>query len=118
MTSAVHELSVMMYLLEAVEAHARCAGAKKVLTITLVIGERTSIMDDAVLFYFDALTPGTLAEGARLHVRRTQTQFHCAACDADYLPSGGDFRCPRCRGLGRVTDDGNDLLLESMEVET
>ncbi len=107
----------MTYMLETVEAHARRIGAKKVLAINLVIGERTSIIDDSILFYFDALTPGTVAEGAQLNVRRTRMQFHCAACDADYTPSGADFQCPRCQIVGRVTDDGSELLIESMEVE-
>jgi len=114
----MHELSVMTYMLETVEAHAQRIGAKKVLAINLVIGERTSIIDDSILFYFDALTPGTVAEGAHLNVRRTRMQFHCAACDADYTPSGADFQCPRCQTVGQVTDDGSELLIESMEVET
>ncbi len=114
----MHELSVMAYMLESVEAHAQRIGAKKVLAINLVIGERASIIDDSILFYFDALTPGTVAEGAQLNVRRTCMQFHCAACDDDYTPSGSDFRCPRCHTVGQVTDDGSELLIESMEIET
>ncbi|MGI8858249.1 MAG: hydrogenase maturation nickel metallochaperone HypA [Thermomicrobiales bacterium] len=114
----MHELSVMAYMLESVEAHAQRIGAKKVTAINLVIGERASIIDDSILFYFDALTPGTLAEGAQLNVRRTRMQFHCPTCDADYAPSGVDFRCPDCEAVGQVTDDGSEMLIESMEVET
>lgn len=114
----MHELSVMTYMLDTVETHARRIGAVKVTAINVVIGERASIIDDSILFYFDALTPGTLAEGARLNVRRTRMQFHCATCDANYTPSGDDFRCPRCGTVGRVTDDGSELMIESMEVET
>jgi hydrogenase nickel incorporation protein HypA/HybF len=114
----VHELSVMTYMLERVETRAREIGAKRVLAINLVIGERASIIDDSILFFFDALTPGTVAEGAQLNVRRTRMKFRCAACDADYSPSGIDFRCPRCETIGQVTDDGSEMLIESMEVET
>lgn len=114
----VHELSVMAYMLETVEAHARRIGATKVTAINVVIGERASIIDDSVLFYFDALTPGTLAEGAQLNVRRTRMRFHCATCDVEYPPSGDDFRCPHCHTVGQVTDDGSEMMIESMEVET
>lgn len=114
----MHELSVMSYLLETVEEHARRIGAGKVLVINLVIGERTSIVDDSLLYYFDMLTPGTLAEGAHLNVRRTSMRFHCPKCDDDYSPSGIDFSCPQCSEVGQVTDDGSELLIESMEVET
>ncbi len=108
----------MSYLLETVEEHAQRIGARRVLTINLVIGERTSIIDDSLLYYFDMLTPGTLAEGAELKVRRTKMLFHCATCDSDYSPVDLDFHCPTCRTVGQVTDDGSELQIESMEIET
>ena len=113
----VHEISVMTALLDSVEAHATRIGAKKVLAINLVIGERASIIDDSLLFAFDLLTLGTRAEGAALNVRRTRMRFHCAPCDDDYHRTGTDFRCPRCGAVGQVTDEGSELLIESMEVE-
>src|ERR1043165_2868073 len=114
----MHELSVMSYLLETVEEKAREIGARRVLAINLVLGERASVIDDSLLFYFDYLTPGTLAEGARLNVRRTPMRFHCAGCAQDYSPVDDTFRCPTCGTVGRVTADGSELLIESIEVES
>jgi hydrogenase nickel incorporation protein HypA/HybF len=114
----MHELSAMSYLLDAVEAEAGKAGAKRVLAINLVIGERASFVDDSLLFCFDLLTPGRLSAGAKLNIRRTPMRFHCAACDADYAPQSGHFRCPACGTAGRITGDGAELLIESMEIET
>ena len=114
----MHELSVMSYLLDTVESEARNAGARKVLAINLVLGERASFVDDSLLFYFDLLTPGRLAAGARLNIRRTPMRFYCPACAAEYLPSGGHFRCPSCAAVGRATGDGAELLIESLEIET
>jgi hydrogenase nickel incorporation protein HypA/HybF len=107
----------MNYLLETVDEHAQSIGASKVIAINLVIGERAGMLDDSLLFYFDMLTPGTLVEGARLNVRRTEMQFHCAGCERDYPRSGDDFRCPDCHTVGQVTADGSELLIESIEVE-
>lgn len=114
----MHELSVMSYLLDAVETRARELEAKQVLAINVVMGDRSSFVDDSLLFYFDMLTPGTLAEGARLNVRRTPMVFYCALCDADYTPTGANFECPTCGVVGRVTDEGSELLIESIEIET
>lgn len=114
----MHELSVMAYMLETVEEHAQRIGATKVLAINVVVGERSSIIDDSLLFYFDMLTPGTLAEGASLNVRRTAMRFLCSNCDSAYSPNGFDFRCPACNTVGQVTDDGSELSIESMEVES
>jgi hydrogenase nickel incorporation protein HypA/HybF len=114
----MHELTVMTSLLESVEAAARRAGASKVLAINLVIGERASVFDDSLLFYFDLLTPETLAAGARLNVRRTAMSFHCATCAQNYNPVGADFSCPTCGTVGQITEDGTELLIESIEIET
>jgi hydrogenase nickel incorporation protein HypA/HybF len=114
----MHELSVMSYLLDTVDAEARKAGATKVLSVNLVVGERASFVDDSLLFYFDMLTPGRLSEGAQLCIRRTPMRFHCAVCNDDYAPAADHFRCPRCNTPGQVTSDGTEFLIESMEIET
>ena len=113
----MHELSVMSYLLERVETHATRLGANKVVTINLVIGDRASIVDDSLLFYFDMMTPGTVAEGASLNVRRTQTRCHCPVCLEDFVPDIYSFRCPSCETLGTVTNDGSEFLIESLEIQ-
>jgi hydrogenase nickel incorporation protein HypA/HybF len=114
----MHELSVMSYLLEAVEEQARAAGAQRVLAINLLVGERTSFVDDSLLFYFDYLTPGRLCAGAQLHIRRAPMRFRCAACAQTFTPAAGDIHCPDCGALGQLTDDGRELLIESLEIET
>ena len=114
----MHELSVMSYMLDTVEQQAQQSGARRVLAINLVVGERASFVDDSLLFYFDMLTPGRLCESAKLNIRRTPMRFHCATCESDYAPATGSFRCPECGTVGQVISAGNELLIESMEIET
>jgi hydrogenase nickel incorporation protein HypA/HybF len=64
------------------------------------------------------LTPDTLAEGARLNMRRTRMSFHCTQCGESYAPEYANFECPRCGTIGQLADDGTSLLLESIEIET
>ncbi|MGI8478204.1 MAG: hydrogenase maturation nickel metallochaperone HypA [Thermomicrobiales bacterium] len=114
----MHELSVMAYLLERVEAHAERLEASKVVAVNLIVGERACVVDDSLLFAFDLLTPGTVAEGARLNVRRTLMRFECPACAGDFHPAHADFRCPRCGTVGTATEDGSELMIESLEFQT
>ena len=95
----------------------RSGAATPCVAINLLVGERAGI-DDSLGFYFELLTADTLAEGARLSIRRTPMRFHCAVCESDSRPRGGDFRCPRCVAIGRLTDDGSHLMIESIEIET
>lgn len=113
----MHEYSVMAHLLETVEAEARRHGASRITAINLVMGQRSSIVDDSLLFYFDMLAPGTLAEGARLNVRRTKMTFHCPNCAADYTPDGLNFECPGCGAIGQATGEGSELLVETIEID-
>lgn len=112
----MHELSVMSSVLESVDRRARELEAERIVAINLVIGQRSCVVDDSMLFYFDYLTPGTLAEGAELNIRRTKMSFACERCADTYQPSGSDFRCPGCGEVGQVTGDGTELLIESMEI--
>jgi hydrogenase nickel incorporation protein HypA/HybF len=103
--------------MEAVEEQAHLAGASRVLAVNLVVGDRASIIDDLLLYYFDMLTPGTLAEGAQLNLRRVPMRFYCSRCNAAYTPAGEDFHCPDCAAIGQLTDEGSELLIESIEIE-
>jgi hydrogenase nickel incorporation protein HypA/HybF len=110
----MHEFGLMSQLLEAVEAKAQELGSRPVLAINLLIGDRASIVDDSLLYYFEMLTPGTLAEGAELNVQRVPSRFYCAHCEDKYTPAGGDFCCPICGQVGIITNEGSELLIESI----
>jgi hydrogenase nickel incorporation protein HypA/HybF len=113
----MHELAITSAMLEAVEERAQELGARRIVAINLVLGARSGIVDDALRLAFELLAPGTLAEDAQIRIRRTPLRFHCAGCAAAYAPAGADFRCPRCGVVGQVTDDGSELLIESIEIE-
>lgn len=111
----MHELAVTEGLLGV--AVGACAG-RRILAIDLAIGALSSIVDDSVQFYFDALSRGTLAEGATLRFRRVPATALCLACGAAAtaqppLPEA----CPAC-GSGRLrVSGGQEFQVESIEVE-
>ncbi|MCL5256473.1 MAG: hydrogenase maturation nickel metallochaperone HypA [Chloroflexi bacterium] len=113
----MHELTVTQNVLDIAIEHARQGGATRITRINLVIGEMSSIIDDSVQFYFDFISKGTMAEGAELQFRRIPAQFRCSECGQMFTPEGDDYRCPRCAGLGIVTDVGSEFYVESIEVD-
>jgi len=114
----VHELAVAEQLLKLVEEEAQRAGARRVVAVHLVLGEHSHIAEEALRFHFERLTSqGSPAEGAQLRVRREPMRFRCLECDADYAPPAGDWRCPRCGEVGKLLDPGDELRVESLEVE-
>jgi hydrogenase nickel incorporation protein HypA/HybF len=73
----MHELTITESLLEIVLRHADKAGAHRVRDLFLVIGQLSSIVDDSVQFYWDIISDGTIAEGAKLHFNRIATEIEC-----------------------------------------
>ena len=108
----------MTSLLDAVEEQARLSGACRVLAINLTVGQRAGIVEDSLSFYFDMLAAGTQVEGARLNVKTIPMLFHCHPCRSDYTPAGANFGCPRCGTVGVALNDGSQLLIDSIEIET
>ena len=64
----MHELSVTR---EIVSIACAAASGQRVHMISVAIGTLSCISPDALAFCFDVVAQGTLAEGARLDIRRT-----------------------------------------------
>jgi len=110
-------MSIAAALQERIEVHAERLGGARIAAVNLVVGEWAGIDDDALRFSFELLTAGTAVEGTQLKLRRTPLRVHCAGCYEEFTRSGSDFKCPRCGVVGRVVDDGSELMIESLEVE-
>jgi hydrogenase nickel incorporation protein HypA/HybF len=113
----MHELSVTQSVLDIALAHADRAGAKRVLVIDLVIGELASILDDSVQFYWDMIAKGTAAEGARLRFTRLPLELRCTDCGRVFAPDADSFGCPECSSSRVRVSQGEELRVESIEVE-
>ncbi len=113
----MHELSVTQNIIDIVVQHAERARSKQINTISLVIGELTGLVDDSIQFYFDMISPTTLAAGARLVIHRVPTRLRCRSCSSDYQPVDLNWMCPQCGALGGDVLAGREFLVESIEVE-
>lgn len=114
----MHELSVTEGVLATALEAARKAGARRIVAVDLVIGELSSIVDDSVQFYFDILSRGTPAEGARLRFRREPATATCRDCghqltvQVPLAPA-----CPVCGGYHLQVSGGRAFYVESIEVD-
>ena len=114
----MHELPITESILEIAQRHGVQAGATRISDIYLVIGQLSSVIDDSIRFYWDMISEGTLAEGARLHFRRVPAEFSCLDCEAKYQPEGEDFSCPQCGGARVKLTAGSEFQVEAIDVET
>jgi hydrogenase nickel incorporation protein HypA/HybF len=74
-------------------------------------------VDDSIQFYWDIISEGTLAEGARLHFRRVPVELQCLECESRYSPTEEDFACPNCSSQKIKVVSGEEFYLDAIEVE-
>ncbi len=111
----MHELSVSSAVLDTVLRHAE---DRKVLVVTLRIGHLRQVIPDSLAFYFEMVSRDTLAEGARLEQILVPARLRCGGCEQEWeLDGTPEFRCPRCTVSEVAVISGNELDVDSIEVE-
>jgi len=113
----MHELSVTEALLGVALKHAEAAKAGRVTDVHVVIGQLSTVVDESVQFYWDLISAGTAAEGARLHFRRVAARLQCDDCGQCYAPAAEVLACPSCGSTQVRVTAGEELYLEALEVE-
>jgi hydrogenase nickel incorporation protein HypA/HybF len=114
----VHELSIVQALLEQVQAEVTSSGhAGRVVSLRLVIGRLSGVHADSIRFGFELLSPGSIAEGAALQIDEPRARCRCHACLAEQDIEELVVSCPACGGADIVIGGGQDLLLQSIELE-
>lgn len=110
----MHEYGITRQIIKIANGEANKAGGYKVLEIRLVIGELSAVVDESVQMYFDVLSKGTLADGAKLVFRKIPAQFHCSICNDLFLKPPRGFDCPKCGKEGNPTEHGREFHIESL----
>ncbi|MBW2560360.1 MAG: hydrogenase maturation nickel metallochaperone HypA [Deltaproteobacteria bacterium] len=116
----MHELPITESILKIVLRHAEGQRVRKVVAIHLQIGRLSDLEDEWIQRYFDYLSKGTIAEGARLKIERTPVMMQCNACRTSYEVEAariGDLVCPACgEGSGTLLS-GREYYIKEMEVQ-
>jgi hydrogenase nickel incorporation protein HypA/HybF len=116
----MHELPVTQSILDVVIRHARMNQVKKVHAINLAIGEMSDLQDEWIQKYFDYISKGTLAEGARLVIERLPVVFRCRSCAGDFqvdIRKMKEVVCPSCGKNDLDLVSGREYYIRDMEAE-
>lgn len=114
----MHEGLLTEDLFEHVLIHAKEANARRVTRVKVTVGALSDATPDSIKFYFDALAPGTLAEGAALEFESAPGTARCSACDKKFEIAELYAACPQCGAFPLKITSGNGVYLSSLEVET
>jgi hydrogenase nickel incorporation protein HypA/HybF len=110
----MHELSLAGAVVATVERHAR---GRPVAVVNLRIGRLRQVVPDSLEFYFGFVAKGTVCEGARVEIEEVPAQLRCEACGKRWELAAPPFQCPDCGGVELGVEGGDELEVESIEME-
>jgi hydrogenase nickel incorporation protein HypA/HybF len=109
----MHELAISRAILEQAIGHAE---GRRVTRVSLTVGALRQVAPESLRFYFEIVSRGTLCEGAELEPRAVAARLRCR-CGAEWELAELAFRCPACADADVTVLDGDQLRVESIEVE-
>ena len=114
----MHEVGIVNDILDTVTAAARGAGASRVVSVSLRIGDMCEVVPDALDFAWETLRErDRLCAGCALEVERIHPQSECSACGTVFEHDRFNCRCPQCgSGEARLLH-GRELDIVSMEID-
>ena len=113
----MHEMSLAEGILQLVEDTARRESARRVKTVVLEIGSLASVEVEALRFCFDAVTRGSLAEGAVLEIQTVAGAGWCLPC-GETVPMAELYgACPRCGSYQVQPTAGTEMRVKEIEIE-
>jgi hydrogenase nickel incorporation protein HypA/HybF len=110
----VHELA----LADAIVAIARDhADGRRVTGVEVKIGRLRQVVPSALEFAFELVAAGTNVEAAALQVEHVPARVRCGRCRADNTVDDFPFACARCGATDVEVVAGDELRVESLELE-
>jgi hydrogenase nickel incorporation protein HypA/HybF len=110
----VHELSLSGAIVDTALKH---AAGRRVTVVSLTVGALRQVVPESLEFYFEIVARGTLCEGARLEQTLVPARAHCGTCGREWELELLQFRCPGCGSSPAEVVSGEELEVESIEVE-
>lgn len=113
----MHELGIATAALDQALEQARLAGARHVARIGLRVGVLSGVDPDALRFAFEAILPGTAADGAAVDIDPVAAVAHCPDCQRDFAAATDYFcECPACGRVSTTFKQGRELELTRLEI--
>ena len=116
-TAAVHEMSLCEGVLRILEEQAEVQNYSRVRKVTLEIGMLSTAVPESMEMCFEAVTRGTLADGAALEIVRTPGEAWCKKCAVSVPVKERYSPCPTCGGFDLALRAGDGLRIKELEVD-
>lgn len=113
----MHELAITEAVIELINREAGEKGFKKVLGISLRVGEYSGIIPECIREFFPIAAMDSIAQGAELEIQSLPAAFRCLNCGYEGPVSRKEACCPMCRSREIRMTAGREFYVDSLKVE-
>ena len=110
----MHELSIAEAIVAIAERHAE---GRTVTKVEVRVGHLRQVVPAALEFAFELVCKGTVLDGAELELEDVPARGRCRECGVETTMSGFPLACSACGGLDMEILAGEELAVESLELE-
>jgi hydrogenase nickel incorporation protein HypA/HybF len=113
----MHEVGIMQSALEVALEQATAEHATKIHRIAMRIGAFSGVVPDALQFAFEALSQGTMAEGADFQIKTIPGRSTCRQCKKELeIRDLASLTCATCGGEGDGIVGGREIEVSDIEI--
>ena len=113
----MHEMSIVMRLVDIAADHAKRSNAKKVDKVIVQVGELTGAVPSYLEMFYPAVVEGTILDGSELVVETVEALVFCKDCGRTYNPvKEPDMKCPVCTSQKCDVIEGNGILVKCIVI--
>jgi hydrogenase nickel incorporation protein HypA/HybF len=111
----MHELSLMMGVVDQLRKSAAENNIKKISKVLLVVGDMTMAVPDALQFAFETFKDEELFQDAVLKIRKEPVRGECRDCHHNFGVDDFAFVCPSCSSPNVRVASGRELYIDYYE---
>lgn len=112
----MHEVALAEGVLRVVADAAAKHAATRVHTVWVELGALAHVEPDALRFCFDAVTRGSVAEGATLEIATTPGRAWCMPCGGEVALGRLGEPCPRCGSYQLSVVAGEEMRVKEIGI--
>ena len=112
----MHELSVVMSILDIAEEEAKARNARKIEEIELEIGKLSGVEIESLNFIWETAVENTILEGAHKYIQHIEGQAWCPNCDQRFIIDQLFDPCPTCGNYFTNLLKGQELRVKSLVI--
>jgi len=113
----MHELSIADNVIRIVQEQLKQHPSTRVKAVYLQVGVMSNVLADSLVFGFETLIQDTDLRGAQLIIREIPVTVRCRTCSCESQIEQFQFQCRQCAGEDLEVISGDELFIESIEIE-